>query len=302
MWRFPLLYMLNFSPRCVFCEALSEGWLGYSSASLGRMLMRTNTNTLVRCLSSAPPRRNAFKQALQAAAAARTLPELQAAGFPLLGLWASAGSPQVTELVALAPGLSWLVIDMEHAPNTLPSVLAQLHAAQAASAEAMVRVPCANDPVVVKQVLDLGVRTIMFPAVETAAEAAAAVASTRYPPRGCRGVMTTARMSRYAVEAGPLREYYEQAEREMCVTVQVESIAAVEAIPEIAAVEGVDAIFIGPADLAASMGRLGEPNHPEVTAAIARALALCSDAGVACGSISGDPGACRQMRSHTQTR
>ena len=157
------------------------------------------TNKLVRSLSSAPPRRNAFKQALKAAAAAKTLPELQAAGFPLLGLWASAGSPQVTELVALAPGLSWLavltrtslslrpvrtrgagqlspgeallhvrswawrmyrvpwhprwlVIDMEHAPNTLPSVLAQLHAAQAASAEAMVRVPCANDPVIVKQV------------------------------------------------------------------------------------------------------------------------------------------------------
>ena len=110
-------------------------------------------NKLVRSLSSAPPRRNAFKQALQAAAAARTLPELQAAGFPLLGLWASAGSPQVTELVALAPGLSWLVIDMEHAPNTLPSVLAQLHAAQASSAEPIVRVPCANDPVIVKQVL-----------------------------------------------------------------------------------------------------------------------------------------------------
>ena len=109
-------------------------------------------NKLARSLSSAPPGRNAFKQALKAAAAAKTLPELQAAGFPLLGLWASAGSPQVTELVALEPGLSWLVIDMEHAPNTLPSVLAQLHAAQAASAEAMVRVPCANDPVIVKQV------------------------------------------------------------------------------------------------------------------------------------------------------
>ena len=109
-------------------------------------------NKLARSLSSAPPGRNAFKQALKAAAAAKTLPELQAAGSPLLGLWASAGSPQVTELVALEPGLSWLVIDMEHAPNTLPSVLAQLHAAQAASAEAMVRVPCANDPVIVKQV------------------------------------------------------------------------------------------------------------------------------------------------------
>lgn len=104
-------------------------------------------------------------------------------------------------------------------------------------------------------------------------------------------------MSGYAVEAVLLREYYEQAEREMCVTVQVESISAVEAIPEIAAVEGVDAIFVGPADLAASMGHLGEPNHPEVTAAIARAFVLCSDAGVACGSISGDPGACRQMLS-----
>ena len=99
-----------------------------------RGMMRANK--LVRSLcSTAPPRRNAFKQALKQAAAAQSLPELQAAGFPLLGLWASAGSPQVTELVALTPGLSWLVIDMEHAPNTLPSVLAQLHASQAASAE-----------------------------------------------------------------------------------------------------------------------------------------------------------------------
>ncbi len=99
-----------------------------------RGMMRANK--LVRSLcSTAPPRRNAFKQALKQAAAAQSLPELQAAGFPLLGLWASAGSPQVTELVALTPGLSWLVIDMEHAPNTLPSVLAQLHASQATSAE-----------------------------------------------------------------------------------------------------------------------------------------------------------------------
>ena len=141
----------------------------------------------------------------------------------------------------------------------------------------------------------MGVRSIMFPAVESAAEAAAAVAFTRYPPAGCRGVMTTARMSGYATGAGPLREYYAEAERETCVIVQVESEAAVESIPEIAAVAGVDAIFIGPSDLAASMGHLGQPFHPDVSAAIARAFALSAEAGVACGAISGDPGACREM-------
>ena len=113
-----------------------------------------------RFASLAAPRKNAFKQALQAAAAVRLLTDAAVGAqqrvlhpAPLLGLWASAGSPQVTELLALAPGLSWLVIDMEHAPNTLPSVLAQLHAAQASSAEPIIRVPCANDPVIVKQVL-----------------------------------------------------------------------------------------------------------------------------------------------------
>ena len=245
------------------------------------------TPTIRRLVTSAAPLQNRFKQALTGATAAKAA--------PLLGLWASAGSPQVTELVSQVPGVSWLVIDMEHAPNTLPTVLSQLQAAQASSAEPVVRVPCANDPVIVKQVLDLGVRSIMFPAVETAAEAAAVVASTRYPPRGCRGVMTTARMSGYAVEVGALRAYYEKAEGEMCVTVQVESLAAVEAIPSIAAVDGVDAIFLGPSDLAASMGHLGNPTHPEVGAVMARAFALCAEAGVAVGSISGDARVCRGM-------
>ena len=255
--------------------------------TLSRMSVSRGVATLRRTRSQVQ-QWNAFKTVLQAAAK-----DTQPA--PLLGLWASAGSPQVTELVSLVPGLSWLVIDMEHAPNTLPSVLAQLQAAQASGTEAVVRVPCATDPVIVKQVLDLGVRSIMFPAVESAAEAAAAVASTRYPPRGCRGVMTTARMSGYAVEAGALREYYERSEREMCVVVQVESLAAVEAIPEMAAVDGVDAIFLGPSDLAASMGHLGNPAHPDVGAAMARAFALCSDAGIASGSISADEGMCRSM-------
>ena len=249
----------------------------------------------------------------------------------LLGVWASACCPQVTELLSTVRMLSWLTIDMEHAPNTLPSVLTQLQASQAmGTVEAVVRVPVATDPVIVKRVLDLGARrarwhsnprplrlpraaadecngtlstrvlhsciaagTIMFPAVETADQAAAAVASTRYPPRGVRGVMTTARMSGYAISPDALQSYYAFAERETCAIVQIESAAAVERIPEIAAIDGVDGIFVGPSDLAASMGRLGQPSHPEVAAAVRRAFELCEASGVAYGSISGDAATCR---------
>ena len=157
----------------------------------------------------------------------------------LLGIWASACSPQVTEMLSFSPALQWLVVDMEHAPNTLPSVLAQLQCAQPNPVDVIVRVPVASDPVVVKHVLDLGARSIMFPAVESATEAAAAVASTRYPPSGVRGVMTTARMSAYAIDAASLRSYYESADRETARIIQVESAGAVERIPEIAAVDGV---------------------------------------------------------------
>jgi len=238
---------------------------------------------------------NAFKRALLRSAGSSTS-GASASAAPLLGLWASAASPQVTEMISLVPGLSWLVVDMEHAPNTLPSVLGQLHAVQGSSScEPIVRVPTADDPVIVKRVLDLGVRSIMFPAVENAEQAAAAVASTRYPPHGIRGVMTTARMSGYAVDADALRAYYESAALETCVIVQVESLQAVDAIPAIAAVDGVDAIFVGPSDLAASMGHLGRPSHPEVGAAVAKAFEMCSAAGVAAGSISGDGGVCRGM-------
>lgn len=139
--------------------------------------------------------------------------------------------------------------------------------------------------------------TIMFPAVETADQAAAAVASTRYPstryPRGVRGVMTTARMSGYAISPDALQSYYAFAERETCAIVQIESAAALERIPEIAAIDGVDGIFVGPSDLAASMGRLGQPSHPEVAAAVRRAFELCEASGVAYGSISGDAATCR---------
>ena len=248
----------------------------------------------------------------------------------LLGVWASACCPQITEMLSTVRMLSWLTIDMEHAPNTLPSVLTQLQASQAmGTVEAVVRVPVATDPVIVKRVLDLGARrarwhsnprplrppraalirirksiwnafdsciaagTIMFPAVETADQAAAAVASTRYPPRGVRGVMTTARMSGYAISPDALQSYYAFAERETCAIVQIESAAAVERIPEIAAIDGVDGIFVGPSDLAASMGRLGQPSHPEVAAAVRRAFELCEASGVAYGSISGDAATCR---------
>ena len=257
------------------------------------MLLRRPAGSSLRfsTVAPAPPalRRNRFKAAL--------LGDMDGSrsAAPQLGLWASAGCPQVTELASLVPGITWLVIDMEHTPNTLQCVLSQLQSAQASGcADAVVRVPSSDDPVVVKRVLDLGAQTLMFPAVNTAEEAAAAVASTRYPPNGHRGVMTTARMTGYAVDSDALRDYYHNVERETCIITQVESAEAVEAIPAMASVEGVDAMFIGPSDLAASMGHLGHPSHPEVSAMIRRAFALSAEARIPCGAISGDAGTCRQ--------
>jgi len=136
-------------------------------------------------------------------------------------------------MLAAHSGLDWIVIDMEHAPNDLSSVLHQLHASQPGPAETVVRVPAPDQPALVKTLLDTGVRSILFPMVESASAAAACVAATRYPPDGIRGVMTTARMSGYATDPEALQEYYRGAADEICVLVQVESPAAVAAIPEV---------------------------------------------------------------------
>ncbi|MGT2490558.1 aldolase/citrate lyase family protein [Cupriavidus basilensis] len=170
-------------------------------------------------------------------------------------------SPYAAEVLAGA-GFDWLLIDGEHAPNTVPSILAQLQALAAYPVQPVVRASW-NDTVQIKQLLDLGVQTLLVPMVQDAAEAAAAVAATRYPRKACAAWAARWRAPRagtasMATWAAPTRE--------MCVLVQVETRAGLEHLDEIAATEGVDGVFIGPADLAADLGHLGNPGHAEYRA------------------------------------
>jgi 4-hydroxy-2-oxoheptanedioate aldolase len=175
-----------------------------------------------------------------------------------VGLWSSLSSAAATEILCDS-GFDWILIDTEHAPNETPMVADQLRAASAGAASPVVR-PAWNDAVILKRLLDVGVQTLLVPFVQSAEEAARAVAATRYPPAGIRGVASVHRANRYGRVAG----YFERANDEICVLAQLETRAAVDALEAIAAVEGVDGIFIGPSDLAASLGHLGNNGHPEV--------------------------------------
>ncbi|MFF1732190.1 aldolase/citrate lyase family protein [Streptomyces sp. NPDC058247] len=197
---------------------------------------------------------------------------------PQIGMWLATGDPYVAEICAGA-GLDWLMLDMEHVPNDLRSTLAQLQAVAAYPPKVVVR-PVDADPAGIKRLLDIGVRNLMVPMVESAEEAAAIVSATRYPPVGIRGVGSAlARASRWNRDSGYLTSAHEQ----VTVTVQVESPEGIRQLAEIAAVPGVDAVFIGPADLAASMGHLGAPQHPEVVEAIEKALGVIASRGKAAG-------------------
>src|SRR5215813_1845574 len=166
---------------------------------------------------------------------------------PQIGLWMTLASANATEVVAGA-GFDWFVHDMEHSANDVPQLADHLRAAEGGTAEPMVRVPW-NEPVVVKRVLDQGARTLLFPFVQSAEEARRAVAATRYPPKGIRGFAGTTRANNYARAPG----YAQHAEEEIVVLVQAETLKAVAEIEAIAQVEGIDGIFIGPADLAADL-------------------------------------------------
>ncbi|MBU9696868.1 4-hydroxy-2-oxo-heptane-1,7-dioate aldolase [Rhodobacteraceae bacterium HSP-20] len=179
-----------------------------------------------------------------------------------IGLWNSIPGPLVAELLATC-GFDWVVIDTEHAVTDIPDTMAMMQAMAPYRTHAVVR-PAANDPVLIKRVLDLGAQTLLLPYVQTAEEARAAVAAIRYAPRGIRGVAGMTRASVFGQVAG----YHQRAEEELCLILQVETIEALGRVREIAAVDGVDALFIGPADLAASMGHVGNSGHPEVVAAI----------------------------------
>jgi len=203
------------------------------------------------------------------------------AGGPQVGLWSSLCSNIVAEILA-GSGFDWILIDTEHAPNEVPGVLSQLQAMAGGTAEPVVR--CAwNDAVLIKRILDIGGRSILVPFVQNAAEAQAAVAATRYPPLGKRGVSVAPRANRY----GRVADYHRKAHEEACVLVQVETAAAVTQIEAIAAMEGVDGIFIGPSDLAADLGHLADNRHPEVQDLIAEACARIRATGKAAGMLCG---------------
>lgn len=196
-----------------------------------------------------------------------------------IGCWASLGSPITTELLGML-GFDWILLDAEHAPNDVLSLIPQLMALKDSRSAPVVRPP-ANDSVVIKRLLDSGFFNFLIPFVDSAADAARAVAATRYPPQGIRGVSVGHRGNRY----GTVSDYLSTANENICVVVQIESRTAVDAIDEILAVEGVDAVFLGPSDLAASYGHIGNPNHPDVQQAIAHVFERARTAGKASGTL-----------------
>lgn len=210
--------------------------------------------------------RNAFKAAL-------------ARGELQIGLWSSLCSPIVAEIIGQS-GFDWILVDTEHSPNEPPAVLAQLQALQAGTATPIVR-PAWNDPVLLKRLLDIGTQAVLVPFVQNAEEAAKAVAACRYPPAGIRGITVSGRGSRY----GRVPDYLKRADAEICVLVQVETGEALAEIEAIASVDGVDGVFIGPADLSASLGHIGNPGHPEVQAAIKGAVERLAAVGKPAGIL-----------------
>jgi 2-keto-3-deoxy-L-rhamnonate aldolase RhmA len=208
---------------------------------------------------------------------------LRAAGSqPPLGTWILSASPLVAEAVGHA-GFDWGVLDMEHSPLDLNEVVHMLQAVGNTKMVPVLRVPW-NEAVVVKRVLDAGATTVLFPFVQNAAEAADAVAATRYPPEGRRGMAGMSRAARF----GTVADYFTTANRDIGVIVQLESMAAIEALDQIAAVPGVDALFIGPADLSADMGLVGQLMHPRVMDVMARAARRCAELGKPVGTIGGN--------------
>ena len=205
-----------------------------------------------------------------------------AAGKLQIGLWSSLCSNIAAEIIGDS-GFDWILLDTEHSPNEIPDLVGQLQALQASKTTPIIR-PAWNDAVLAKRALDIGAQTLLFPYVQNAAEAKAAVASTRYPPHGIRGVSVAARASRYGRTPG----YLGKSNAEICVLVQVETRAALDQLEAIAAVDGVDGVFIGPSDLAASLGHLGNPQHPDVQAAIKDAVDRLKKVGKPAGMLTGN--------------
>jgi len=213
--------------------------------------------------------RNAFKHAI-------------AAGKLQIGLWSSLCSNIAAEVISDS-GFDWILLDTEHSPNEIPDLLSQLQAVQAGTATPIIR-PAWNDAVLAKRALDIGAQTLLFPYVQNVEEAKRAVASTRYPPQGVRGVSVASRASRYGRTPG----YLTKANAEICVLVQVETRIALDQLEAIAAVEGIDGVFIGPSDLAASLGHLGNPQHADAQAAMKDAVTRLKKLGKPAGILTGN--------------
>ena len=201
-----------------------------------------------------------------------------------IGLWISLASNIAAEVTAHA-GFDWALIDMEHAPNDYRSVLGQLQVFAGSDTTALVRVEW-NDTVAVKKLLDIGAQGLLFPMIQNVEEAERAVAATRYPPKGVRGVSGTTRATRY----GRVKDYLARVEEETAILLQVETQAALDAAEDIAAVDGVDGIFFGPADIGADMGLLGNPMHPDIWARIRPVAKALMARGMPVGTLVTDPG------------
>ncbi len=199
-----------------------------------------------------------------------------------IGLWCSFPDSGAVEMLA-GCGYDWLLLDTEHAAMGPVDTMPLMQAAAPYDVTTIVR-PGWNNPVEIKKLLDCGAQSLLIPYVQNAEEARDAVAAVRYPPAGIRGVAGMTRGSRY----GAIKDYAKIAHEEICLLVQVETTEALSNIEEIAAVDGVDGMFIGPADLAASMGHPGEPSHPEVKAAVIDAVRRIGKAGMPAGILTLD--------------
>src|SRR3712207_1436556 len=212
---------------------------------------------------------NSFKRAL-------------AQGRQQIGLWCSLPGSYAAEAVA-GSGFDWLLLDTEHSPGDVLSVLPQLQAVAPYDVSPVVR-PANNDTVLIKRFLDIGAQTLLIPYVQSQEEARAAVAAMRYPPEGVRGVSGLTRATRF----GRVPDYGKIAHSELCLLVQLETRTALDHLEEIASVDGVDGVFIGPADLAASFGLVGEPSHPKVKVAVEDAILRLRATGKPAGILTSD--------------
>ena len=201
------------------------------------------------------------------------------AGKKLIGIWSSLANEITAEVLGVA-GFDWVVLDGEHSPNNVRTFITQLMALKDSPTAPVVRPTC-NNAVEIKLLLDSGFYNFLIPFVESADEARSAVSATRYPPQGIRGVSVSQRSNRF----GTVPDYFKNVNQHICVMVQIESRAGVAAVKDIAAVDGVDCIFVGPSDLAAALGHLGNASHPEVQAAIAQIFADAKAAGKPTGIL-----------------